>query len=86
MEYQVVVYSTDAVFARMLELEIGACGMTVVISEHPDAAPSIAVRETPTRMPCEAYSDCMSEACPVSVTAGRPSRRLVRAARATISP
>ena len=35
MEYQMIVYSTDATFARMLELEFLACGMTVLNCEVP---------------------------------------------------
>ena len=35
MEYQMIVYSTDVIFARMLELEFLACGMAVLISDQP---------------------------------------------------
>lgn len=36
MEYQLIVYSTDAVFARMLEVEFLMREMTVLVSEQPD--------------------------------------------------
>ena len=35
MEYQVVIYSADAVFARMLELEFSMRGMSVCVAEQP---------------------------------------------------
>ena len=37
MEYQVAIYSADAVFARMLELELDACGMRVRVFKQLDA-------------------------------------------------
>ena len=38
MEYQVAIYSADAVFARMLELETDACGKSVRVLKAPDAS------------------------------------------------
>jgi hypothetical protein len=35
MDYQIVIYSADAVFARMLELEFRMQGMSVLTVEHP---------------------------------------------------
>ena len=38
MGYQVAIYSADAVFARMLELELNACGMNVRVLKQSDAS------------------------------------------------
>ncbi len=43
MEYQIAVYSTDTVFARMLELEFQMRGMSVLTSPSPDAGHSAEV-------------------------------------------
>ena len=36
MEYQVAIYSSDAVFARMLEIEFCMQGLSVLVAEKPD--------------------------------------------------
>ena len=35
MDYQIAIYSTDAVFARMLELEFSMCGARVLTAKQP---------------------------------------------------
>lgn len=53
MEYRLIIYSSDAIFSRMLEVEFSMQGLSVLVSDHPggDLFSSIALLDLDSAQP-----------------------------------